>query len=346
MNMSMNMSMTGSMTGPAAADTPPLLELRDLCLSFQRQEHVAVDHVSLKITAGRSLGLVGASGAGKSSIARAILRLVKPDSGEILFKGEDIYRMNSRQLKTARQRIQLVFQEPSLSLSPRRTVEQTLLEPLQHFAIGGAHDQREKIVQILQTVGLDQGALQRYPHQFSSGQQQRIAIARALVTNPELLIADEAVSALDVSIQAQILQLMQKLQKDFGITFLFISHDLAVIRQIADDVAVMYRGQVLEQSPADRFFSGPAHPYSRTLLSFAQGEIPSNWSGENWNLQRNRSNAGNTAGCLFAGFCPDKMAVCENLEPAMRYIQQENQHPLAPHCVKCHLYEEMESNEY
>ncbi len=334
------------MNMPAAADTPPLLELRDLCLSFQHQEQLAVDRVSLKIKAGSTLGLVGASGAGKSSIARAILRLVKPDSGEILFKGEDIYRMNPRQLKTARQRIQLVFQDPSVSLSPRRTVEQTLLEPLQHFAIGDADDRRERSVQILQTVGLDQNALKRYPHQFSSGQQQRIAIARALVTSPELLIADEAVSALDVSIQAQILQLIQNLQKDLGITFLFISHDLAVIRQIADDVAVMYRGQLLEQSPADRFFSGPAHPYSRTLLSFAQGETPSNWSGENWNLQRNRSNTGHTASCVFAGFCPDKMTLCEKVEPALRYIRQENRHAGGPHCVKCHLYDEVKSNDY
>jgi len=342
----MTMSMTGPMTMPGAAETTPLLELRDLCLSFQRQEHVAVDRVSLKITAGRTLGLVGASGAGKSSIARAILGLLKPDSGEILFKGENINRMNPRQLKMARQRIQLVFQEPSASLSPRRTVEQTLLEPLQHFAIGSAHQQREKTLQSLQTVGLDQSALKRYPHQFSSGQQQRIAIARALVTSPELLIADEAVAALDVSIQAQILQLIQQLQRDFGITFLFISHDLAVIRQIADEVAVMYRGQVLEQSPADRFFSRPAHPYSRTLLTFAGGGTPQNWTSDKWNLERNRNAGHRAAACVFAGFCPEKMTVCENTEPVLRYIQQADLHGQGPHCVKCHLYDEVESNEY
>ena len=334
------------MNTPAITDAPPLLELRDLCLSFQRRKHVAVDRVSLKITAGSTLGLVGASGAGKSSIARAILRLIKPDSGEILFKGENLYRMSPRQLKTARQRIQLVFQEPSVSLSPRRTVEQTLLEPLQHFAIGNADYQCARIMQILNTVGLDQSALQRYPHQFSSGQQQRIAIARALVTSPELLIADEAVSSLDVSIQAQILQLIQKLQKDFGITFLFISHDLAVIRQIADDVAVMYRGQVLEQAPADRFFSRPAHPYSRTLLTFAEGGTPANWTGEKWNLERSHNSAGNTAGCVFAGLCPEKMAICANVEPAVSYIQDKNQRACAAHCVKCHLYDEKKSNEY
>jgi ABC-type oligopeptide transport system ATPase subunit len=254
--------------------------------------------------------------------------------------------MNPQDLKTTRERIQLVFQDPSVSLSPRRTVEQTLLEPLQHFAIGDADHQHEKARQILQTVGLDQSALQRYPHQFSSGQQQRIAIARALVTNPNLLIADEAVSSLDVSIQAQILQLIQMLQKDFGISILFISHDLAVIRQIADDVAVMYQGQLLEQSSADQFFSEPAHPYSRTLLSFAQGKTPMNWPGDKWHLERSRRSAGNTSNCGFAGFCPDKMDLCEKLEPAMHDIQFKKQHALGPHCVKCHLYDEVKNNDH
>ena len=328
------------------ANTPPLLEIRDLSLSFHQQAQVAVDRVSLNLAAGRTLGLVGASGAGKSSIARAILRLVKPDSGEILFKGKDIYRMNPHDLKATRQRIQLVFQDPSVSLSPRRTVEQTLREPLQHFAIGDADHQRQKIRGILQTVGLDQGALNRYPHQFSSGQQQRIAIARALITNPELLIADEAVSSLDVSIQAQILQLIQMLQKDFGISILFISHDLAVIRQIADDVAVMYQGQLLEQSPADQFFSGPSHPYSKSLLSFAQGKIPSGWPDDKWYLERTRQSTGDASTCVFSGYCPDKMPVCERLEPAMHDIHHKNQHVLGPYCVKCHLYDEVKINDH
>ncbi len=330
---------------PAPVEGLPLLELRDLSLSFQRHEHVAVDRVSLKIMAGKTLGLVGASGAGKSSIARAIVRLLEPDSGEILFRGEDICRMDPRQLKSARQHIQLVFQEPSASLSPRRTVEQTLLEPLQHFAIGYTDSQRKKAARILETVGLDQSALKRYPHQFSSGQQQRIAIARALVTDPELLIADEAVASLDVSIQAQILQLIQKLQKDLGITFLFISHDLAVIRQIADDVAVMYRGQVLEQAPADRFFSRPGHPYSRSLLTFAGGRTPADWTADKWNLERSRKTADNKTSCVFAGLCPDKVSLCERVEPDMKYEQYENQNTLRPHCVKCHLYDGTESND-
>jgi len=176
----------------------PLLEVQALSLSFPNQEH-AVDRVTFKLVSGKTLGLVGASGAGKSSIARAILCLIKPDAGKILLRGENIFSMDPGQLKEARRRIQIVFQEPSASLSPRRTVAQTLLEPLRHFAIGDAAYKQDKVRRTLKTVGLDPDVLQRYPHQFSAGQQQRIAIARALVTNPDLLIADEAVSALDVS---------------------------------------------------------------------------------------------------------------------------------------------------
>lgn len=328
------------------ARTPPLLEIRDLSLSFHPRAQIAVDRASLKLAAGRSLGLVGASGAGKSSIARAILRLVKPDAGEILFNGKDIYQMNAKDLKATRQRIQLVFQDPSVSLSPRRTVEQTLLEPLLHFSIGDADYQHQRTRQILQTVGLDQSALRRYPHQFSSGQQQRIAIARALVTNPDLLIADEAVSSLDVSIQAQILQLIQLLQKDFGISILFISHDLAVIRQVADDVAVMYQGQLLEQSAADQFFCEPAHPYSKALLSFAQGNTPLNWPTDKWYLERSQSSAARESKCVFAGFCADRMEICEELEPAMHDIQFKNQRASGSHCVKCHLYDEVKHDDH
>ncbi len=323
-----------------------LLEIRELSVRFQQKKQLAVERVSLNIPAGSTLGLVGASGAGKSSIARAILKLVEPDSGEILFKGKSIYGMSPEELKTTRQRIQLVFQEPSASLSPRRTVEETLLEPLHHFALGDAHYRHEKIRQVLNTVGLDQSVLKRYPRQFSSGQQQRIAIARALVTNPDLLIADEAVSSLDVSIQAQILQLIQALKNEFGIALLFISHDLAVIRQIADDVAVMYQGQLMEQSPADQFFSEPAHPYSKALLSFSRDKTTMNWSGDHWHLQRNRSSTGGAPTCVFAGFCHDKKPVCDQLEPALHTLQYKNRHALGPHCVKCHLYDEVKTNDH
>lgn len=323
----------------------PLLEVRNLSLSFHAGERVAIDRVSFSISAGSTLGLVGASGAGKSSIARTIIGLVEPDTGEILFKGKDISQMDPRQLMATRQRMQLVFQEPSASLSPRRTIEQTLLEPLQHFSIGDAHHRQKKMRQTLQTVGLDTDVLQRYPHQFSSGQQQRIAIARALVTDPELLIADEAVSSLDVSIQAQILQLIQTLQKDHGITFLFISHDLAVIRQIADDVAVTYRGQMLEQSSADRFFSDPAHPYSKALLSFANDNAAVQGQADQWRLDRGRTTKDKSTICVFANYCPEKLPICDLIEPDNQEIKYGNQHTKSRHCVRCHLYNKVNSDD-
>jgi ABC-type oligopeptide transport system ATPase subunit len=261
---------------------PVLLEVRNLSLKFPRQTRLAVDNVSFSIAAGSTLGLVGQSGAGKSSIARAIMHLLKVEAGEIRYRGESILQMDSRQLSAARQRIQLVFQSPAASLSPKRRIEQSLLEPLQHFAIGDSNSRQQKIREIITTVGLDTDALQRYPHQFSSGQQQRIAIARALVTDPELLIADEAVSALDVSVQAQILQLLQELQKKRGIALLFISHDLAVVRQIADEVAILQHGQLVEHTSADQFFNHPSHPYAKSLLAFANNEIPENMTTLDW----------------------------------------------------------------
>lgn len=261
-----------------------LLEVRDLSVSFGPHHKPAVERVSFSMNTGSILGLAGASGAGKSSIARAIMGLIHTDSGEILFRGKDILKMDPRALSASRQRIQLIFQNPSASLSPRRNIEQSLLEPLEHFSIGDRSSRQDKIRQILLTVGLDPDILRRYPHQFSSGQQQRIAIARALVTDPDLLIADEAVSALDVSVQAQILQLIQKLQKKRGIAVLFISHDLAVIRQIATEVAIIYQGKLLEHSTADSFFSQPAHPYSKSLLAFAKNEIPQDMINYDWRL--------------------------------------------------------------
>ena len=251
-----------------------LLEVRNLSLSFKRREKPVVDKLSFSMNAASILGLAGASGAGKSSIARAIMGLLKTDEGEVRFKGEDILQLSPQQLSAARQRIQLIFQNPSAGLSPKRSIQQTLLEPLEHFSIGSGNSRLEKIRQILPSVGLDVDVLRRYPHQFSSGQQQRIAIARALVTDPDLLIADEAVSALDVSVQAQILQLIQTLQKERGIAVLFISHDLAVIRQIASEVAIIHQGRLLEHSSADDFFKQPKHAYSQSLLAFAKNEIP------------------------------------------------------------------------
>ena len=327
------------------SDEPALLEVKNISLRFDKRKQVAVDRVSFSIKAGTTLGLVGASGAGKSSVARAIMRLIKPVSGQILFNGESIFSGDPQTALDTRQRVQIVFQEPSASLSPRRTVEQTMLEPLEHFALGDKDYRADKIRRVLQTVGLEHDVLQRYPHQFSSGQQQRIAIARALVTNPDLLIADEAVSALDVSVQAQILQLIHRLQKEQGISLLFISHDLAVVRQIASEVGIMYRGQLLEYSAADIFFNQPAHPYSRSLLAFASNQAPASTTDRKWHLDSGNPATGKPSACIFARNCVDKKSVCEQLEPVNSLIHHTDQDALIPHRVRCHLYDKANSHE-
>lgn len=314
----------------------PLLQAHDICLVYPGQKHLTVDHVSFTIEAGRTLGLVGSSGAGKSSIARIIMHLAKPHSGDILFKGRSIFQMDAAQLNTSRQNIQIIFQEPSASLSPKRRIEQTLLEPLEHFKIGDNDYRQARIRKILAMTGLNNDILKRYPHQFSSGQQQRIAIARALVTKPRLLIADEAVSSLDVSIQAQILKLLKTLQKDLGIALLFISHDLGVIQQVADDIAVMFRGQLVEQSSAEDFFKEPAHPYSKALLSFAESKPTHNVNNDMWRLQIGREISERKPGCVFSDNCPDKMNICEQLEPDTYFLKNKT----GLHCVNCHLYTE------
>jgi oligopeptide transport system ATP-binding protein len=321
-----------------------LLEVNDLSLNFDNAaqgKQIAIDRVSFSIAPGSTLGLIGASGSGKSSIARCILQLLKQDAGKISFDGRDIATMTARQLMSTRRRMQIVFQEPSASLSPRRTIAQILLEPLQHFSIGEPSDRIEKVRQTLQTVGLNHDVLQRFPHQFSSGQQQRIAIARALVTSPDLLIADEAVSSLDVSVQAQILQLIKSLQQTHGIAFLFISHDLGVVRQVADNIAVMYQGQLLEQSPADMFFNRPAHPNSRKLVEFSKPENTISITHREKQLSHGRKPGVNPSICLYAGKCAHKVPICEHQEPKNHDLGDK----VTTQCVKCHLYDEVVHND-
>ncbi len=319
------------------SDSPPLLAVRDLSLSF-RDSPVAVDRVSFTLRAGTTLGLVGASGAGKSSVARAIMRLVPTVRGQILFKGRDIIGMQARELMAVRRRMQIVFQDPAASLSPRRTIAQTLQEPLKHFTRANAAERTAKMAATLAKVGLQTDVLPRYPQQFSSGQKQRIAIARALISDPELLIADEAVASLDVSVQAQILQLLLRLHDELGIALLFISHDLAVIRQIADEVAVMYQGQLVEHAPADEFFSRPAHPYSKTLLELADLRVDLPLQAEPSGLRRYRE-AGNMAGaCVYAGQCRERLPLCTQAEPPLCRLAGGKQHKDTFYCVKCHLY--------
>ncbi|MEM6640028.1 MAG: ABC transporter ATP-binding protein [Pseudomonadota bacterium] len=263
-------------TSLAAGSVSPALEVSDLVVRYPRRRQIfersvpdntAVGGVSLRIGQGRALGLVGPSGCGKSSLGRALLRLHEPSAGQVRVAGQDITAMAPAQLRRARASMQMIFQDPYASLSPRRTVGQTLAEPLNAFGLGSPAERKARILDLLDTVGLGPDVLPRYPHEFSGGQRQRIAITRALVLEPPLIVADEAVSALDVSIQADVLELLITLQARYGMAMLFISHDLAVIRQICHDVAVMEAGLIVEHGTVDDVFGRPQHSLTRALLA-------------------------------------------------------------------------------
>ncbi|CAM3771787.1 ABC transporter ATP-binding protein [Bordetella bronchialis] len=284
--------------GASAADAAPLLRVRGLVKHFhsgggllggRRQTVHAVNGVSFDVRRGQSLGLVGESGCGKSTVARMLLRLIEHDAGSIVFDGQDVGAANGARLRALRQRMQIVFQDPYASLNPRRTVRQALSEPLHVHGKGDAAWIDAKVSRTIQEVGLPLSALDRYPHEFSGGQRQRIGIARALVLDPQLIVADEPVSALDVSVQAQILQLLERLKRERGLSFVFVSHDLGVVRHFCDTVCVMYLGRIIEQGPTRQVLDAPRHPYSRVLrdsspvpdprariaLGKIAGEIPS-----------------------------------------------------------------------
>jgi peptide/nickel transport system ATP-binding protein len=227
----------------------------------------AVDDVSLEIQRGETLGLVGESGCGKSTVGRAILRLYKPTAGRILFDGEDITERGEGSIRGLRSRMQMIFQDPFSSLNPRHSVGRIVGEPMQIHGLARRRDVAGRVRELLQTVGLPADAGSRFPHEFSGGQRQRIGIARALAVNPDFIVADEPVSALDVSIQAQIINLLEQLQSEFALTYLFIAHDLAVVRHISDRIAVMYLGSIVEISPAEELYENPLHPYTIALLS-------------------------------------------------------------------------------
>ncbi|AMD44731.1 ATP-binding cassette domain-containing protein [Bordetella holmesii] len=275
-----------------------ILQVRNLVKRFesgggwlggQKQVVRAVNDVSFSVHRGQSLGLVGESGCGKSTVARTLLRLIEPDEGSIVFDGQDIRRAGGQAMRALRRRVQIVFQDPYASLNPRRTVRQALTEPLHVHRMGTPDEIARKVEQAIDEVGLPASTLDRYPHEFSGGQRQRIGIARALVLDPELIVADEPVSALDVSVQAQILQLLDRLKRDRGLSFVFVSHDLGVVRHFCDSVCVMYLGRIIEQGPTAQVLDTPRHPYSRVLrdsspvpdpqarirLMKIEGEIPS-----------------------------------------------------------------------
>jgi oligopeptide/dipeptide ABC transporter ATP-binding protein len=294
----------------------------------------AIDNVSLEIEKGQIYGLVGESGSGKSTLGRAILQLVRPDSGKVIFRGHDLCQISQQKMRQTRKRLQIIFQDPLAALSPRRTVLQTLLEPLEQFKMGPPGEWREKCTQVLETVGLDQNVLGRLPSQLSSGQRQRIGIARAILTGPDLIVADEAVSALDVSVQAQILDLVRMLQNDHGIAFMFITHDLAVIPQVADVVGVMFQGQIVESAPVRSLFEQPSHPYTQQLLAAIPDPDPNVIMPE-INITTGLSREVHTGGCVFADRCMKVMEKCKTHEPRRVPLESTRQHH-----VKCYLYPE------
>ncbi|MEA3322179.1 MAG: dipeptide ABC transporter ATP-binding protein [Bacillota bacterium] len=321
-----------------------ILEVRGLKKYFPikaglLQKHVgdvkAVDDLNFYIKKGETLGLVGESGCGKSTTGRTIIRLYEPTEGNIIFKGRDIATMSESELrKTVRKDIQMVFQDPFATLNPRKTLRSILKEPYNTHNLFTKKEREEKVQELLAKVGLDPSFINRYPHEFSGGQRQRIGIARALALNPELIIADEAVSALDVSIQAQIINLMQDLQKEMGLSYIFISHDLSVVRHISDRVGVMYLGRMMELATKQDLYSEPLHPYTQALLS----AVPS--TRRKGQVKRERivlkgelpSPANPPTGCVFHTRCPAAMDVCKQIVPQFKEVKPD-------HFVACHLYE-------
>jgi oligopeptide/dipeptide ABC transporter ATP-binding protein len=271
----------------------------------------AVDGVSFDIQRGETVALVGESGSGKSTTALCILRLEEPTRGRVLFDGEDLTAQNVRGLRPLRRRIQIVFQDPTESLNPRRSVEDTLREPVEKHGLATGRAARTRVAELLELVGLTPDHARRYPHQLSGGQRQRVCIARSLATEPALLVLDEPTSALDVSVQAQILNLLNDLQREIGLTYLFITHDLGVVRHLADRVLVMYAGQIVEEAPTATLFDKPLHPYTRALLDSVPVDSPAERRVRTVPKGEPYSPLDPPQGCRFAGRCPWAAAECE-----------------------------------
>ncbi|WP_413557311.1 ABC transporter ATP-binding protein [Bdellovibrio sp. HCB209] len=277
----------------------------------------AVDDVSLIVRKGETLGLVGESGCGKSTLGRTLIRLYEPTAGTIQFEGQDFLKMSGDELRKKRQDMQMIFQDPYASLDPRMTVGQAIQQPMDIHGVGTAAEREKRVLELIELVGLRKSAVNRYPHEFSGGQRQRISIARAIALNPELIICDEPVSALDVSIQAQILNLLEDLQQKLGLTYIFISHDLSVIEHICDRIAVMYLGKIVEIAERDELFSNPQHPYTQALI----GAIPRVGHGKK---KMKKSLGGEVpspinppSGCSFHTRCSYVMDVCKQKTPAL-----------------------------
>jgi oligopeptide transport system ATP-binding protein len=301
----------------------------------------AVDGVALRVEAGTTLGLVGESGCGKSTLGRTIVRLLEPTEGKIRVDGVDVTRARGRDLMALRRRVQMVFQDPYASLNPRLQVGDAIGEALDiHKLVRSAREKRERVEALLEKVGLGAEAMARYPHEFSGGQRQRIGIARALVLNPELLVADEPVSALDVSVQAQVINLMRDLQREFHLGYLFIAHDLSVVRHISDDVAIMYLGRIVETGAKTSLFTRPRHPYTRGLLLSVPVPDPTKRRGAHAPLAGGLPDpACPPLGCSFHPRCPYATDICRREQPELRSFGDTQ-------TVACHHAEEVTATEH
>ncbi len=315
------------------SELKPLISIRDLEVYFPstggslfgraRQIVKAVDGVTLDIYPGETLGLVGESGCGKSTLGRAILRLTEPTSGQVLFRGEDLAHLSNSAMRAQRRHLQIIFQDPYASLNPRMTVGQIIGEPIETFRLARGPEKRQRVQDLMETVGLSARFLKRYPHEFSGGQRQRIGIARALAVEPNFIVADEPISALDVSIQAQIMNLLDRLRREKDLTYLFISHDLRAIRHVSDRVAVMYLGKIVELAPAKSMYAQPLMPYTKALISAVPVPDPK------IELARRRvvlegdvpSPINPPRGCRFHTRCPYAIDACRDVEPQLVQIK-------------------------
>jgi oligopeptide transport system ATP-binding protein len=330
---------------PTDTAQPPILVVEHLSMFFPIRQGVlqrrvgwvqAVDDVSFEVAKGETLGLVGESGCGKTTVGRAVLQLYRPTSGTVRFEGQALADLGRNELRRLRRHMQIIFQDPYASLDPRLTVASILAEPLEIHGVGSAKERRERVSELLQIVGLDPSVAGRFPHEFSGGQRQRIGIARALALNPSFIVCDEPISALDVSIQAQVVNLLQRLQSELGLTYLFIAHDLAVVRHLSDRVAVMYLGKIVEVTRRDALYRRPLHPYTMALLSavpipdpvaerkrrrlILTGDVP--------------SPANPPSGCRFHTRCPFAADRCREEEPVLQTAEDG-------HSVACHFWSEI-----